>query len=181
MVIKKASLSPNEKVFFSNINVYDFFFRSWTENCRTLLMNLQPIVKKAFFLSRRTFSGRVNLFWKKTLTVRCFLSEFWPNIFRISGKNGISTENISTVVKTALFASRGNFWAFFPETIQMQKIFATGAELRWVLSKIFGRFVKRASRRPDAFVEEKYMFFWRNNRLQMFFSRWEEFCWTLAQ
>ena len=80
------------KIFFSNINVYDFFFRSWTENCRTLLMNLQPIVKKAFFLSRRTFSGRVNLFWKKTLTVRCFLSEFWPNIFRISGKNGISTE-----------------------------------------------------------------------------------------
>ena len=145
-------------------------------------MNLQPIVKKAFFLSRRTFSGRVNLFRKKTLTVRCFLSKFWPNIFRSSGKNGISTEKYQYGCQNCSLCFQREFLGvFFRKRFKCKKIFATGTELRWVLSKIFGRFVKRASRRPDAFVEEKYMFFWRNNRLQMFFSRLEENCLTLAK
>ena len=62
-----------------------------------------------------------------------------------------------------------------------KNVFATWAEVRYVLSKKFGRSVKGASLGPDEFVEEKYVFLRRNNGLQMFFGRWEEKCWTLAR
>ena len=70
MIIEKASLCPNEcfegRSFFLEKKGFWVFFSSWAENCHTLAMNLQPIVKNAFFLSRGTFSRRLILFWKKT-------------------------------------------------------------------------------------------------------------------
>ena len=51
--------------FFWKKESFCVFFSSWAENCHTLAMNLQPIVKNAFFLSRGTFSRRLFLFWKK--------------------------------------------------------------------------------------------------------------------
>ena len=167
--------------FFPKYKCLRIFSSSWTENCRNLLMNHQPIVKKAFFLFQRNFSGRMFLFWKKLQKFGVFYPNSGRN-FQNFAENGVLTEKCQHGCHNCSLRLQRDFLGiFFRKRFKCKKFFATGAELRWVLSKIFGRFVKRASRRPDAFVEEKYMFFWRNNRLQLFFSRLEENCWTLAK
>ena len=169
------------KIFFSNINVYDFFSDLgrkivvlcwWISNrlSKKHFFCLEELFQEGWTFSEKNFNSSV--FSIRILAER--FQNFWEK-WNFDGKISVRLSKLLSLLPEGIFGH------FFRKRFKCKKIFATGAELRWVLSKIFGSFVKRASRRPDAFVEEKYMFFWRNNRLQMFFSRSEEYCWTLAK
>ena len=117
LIIKKASLCPNESIegksFFWKKNLFLNFFGSWAENCHTLAMNLQPIVKNAFGLSRVKFFKEIVSFLNVFLIVWYFFSEIERNFLKNLKKMDFWPKKINTLVIARFHASRELFVDFF--------------------------------------------------------------------
>ena len=115
--------------------------------------------KNAFFLSRRTWSRRLFLFWKIIYNLvfsfkkreepfkKFITMNFWQKI-------SARLSQLDSTLPEGLFAD-----FFSRKRINCKNVFATWADVRYVLSKKIGRFVKSASLRPDEFVGGKYVFY----------------------
>ena len=144
--------------FFWKKEGFWVLFSSWAENCNNLAMNLEPTVKMRFFCLEELFQGDCFFSEKKVNTV-VFSLKKWAEpfknlkrwIFDKKYQHGCQKWN-PRFQRDSLrnFSSR--------KKIICKNVFAAWMEVRYVSSKNFGRFVKKASLRPDEFVEEKYVF-----------------------
>ena len=113
-----------ENDFFLEKKCFWFFFGSWAENCHTLAMNLQPIVKNAFGLSRGIFFKEIVSFLKDFLTVWHFLSEIERNLLKKLKKMDFWPEKTSTFVIAGFHASKELFVDFFLGKRSVAKTFS---------------------------------------------------------
>ena len=111
-------------IFFLEKKRFWFFFGSWAENCHTLAMNLQPIVKNAFGLSRGIFFEEIVSFLKDFLTVWYFLSEIERNLLKNLKKMDFWPEKTSTFVIAGFHASIELFVVFFLGKRSVAKTFS---------------------------------------------------------
>ena len=144
-------------------------------------MNLQPTVKMHFFLSRGTLLRRLFLFWKK-LNNLAFSFKKWAEPFKkfitmnFWQKKSAPLSQLDSTLPEGLFAD-----FFSRKRINCENVFATWAEVRYVLSKKNREIREKCITASRWICWGKICFLWRNNVLQVFSGRWEEKCWTLAK
>ena len=129
--------------FFSALGWRVVILRRWISNRLSIIR---------FFCLEELFQGDC-LVSEKKINSSVFSLKNWAEPFKKILPTSFRQKNISTVVTTGFHASRGTLCGFFPrKIINCENVFATSAEVRYVLSKFSGRFVKDALLRPDEFV-----------------------------
>ena len=185
MIIKKASLCPNEcfegHSFFLKKGRFLRFFQLLRGKLSYFGDESPTDCKNAFFLSRGVFSRRLFLFWKKNLTVWYFLSKSELNLLKKLKRWVFDKKYQHGCHNWISRFQRDSLRIFSPEKTQLQKRFRSlsGSSLCFV--------EKFRQIREKCITASRWVcwgivrFLWRNNGLQLFFGRWEEKCGTLAK
>ena len=157
-----------ENVFFLKKNVFEFFLALERRTVILWRWISNRLSKNRLICLEELFQG-VCFFSVTKLTVWYFLSEFEGDFLKklekwiFDGEKSALLSQVDSRLPEWLFAE-----LFRWKTIHCKKVFATWAEVRYVLSKLSHRFVKSASLRPDEFIEGKYVFLWKNIGLHIF-------------
>ena len=160
-----------------------FFFISWAEkSCTWAILISKWLSKMHFICLEELFQGECSFSEKKTLTVWCFRSEFGPNFFRILEKNVISTKQYQYGCHHCFLHFQKDFFGnFYPQKNQRQKHFRNWSGTSLIFVETFWKIREKCITACSGFFWGKIYVFWRNNRLQLFLSRWQEICRSLAK
>ena len=155
------------------------FFRRWVDVFWTLAKKTSTVCRNCIFICPEKHLQEKKISWKKTNSFIKFQTSsgviFEKNLVK---ENIFWQKNISTVVKTGLYASRGTFWGKYVSRKKVNCFCTLSGILLSCVALVWHVYQKRFIVYRWRFWEKS--FFWTKTFLRNFFRSYEENCRTLA-